>query len=96
MTTSGPSEAKSKMSADAIKEVTIRKRQPGAQTWLVSCRIPDVVYIPRNPEGSILYRLVAAQLDIFLERQHRRGHRVPWFVERELRSFLQCAALANG
>ncbi len=30
------------------------------------------VYIPRNPEESILYDVVAAQLEAFLERQHCR------------------------
>lgn len=53
-------------------------------------------YIPRNPEESVLYGVVAAQLETFLERQHRRDRIVPRFVERELRSFLQCGILANG
>lgn len=48
------------------------------------------VYCPRNPEESILYDVVAAQLETFLERQHHRDRHVPRFVERELRSFLQC------
>ncbi len=54
------------------------------------------VYIPRNPEESILYRAVVAQLETFLERQHLRDRIVPRFVERELRSFLDCGILANG
>jgi hypothetical protein len=54
------------------------------------------VYIPRNPEESILYGVVAAHLETFLERQHRRDRIVPRFVERELRSFLDCGILANG
>jgi hypothetical protein len=54
------------------------------------------VYIPRNPEESILYGVVAAPLETFLERQHRRDRIVPRFVERELRSFLECGILANG
>jgi len=54
------------------------------------------VYIPRNPEESILYGVVAAQLETFLEKQHRRDRIVPRFVERELRSFLECSIVANG
>src|SRR5881296_3344730 len=54
------------------------------------------VHCPRNPEESILYGVVAAQLETFLERQHRRDRPVPRFVERELRSFLECGVLAHG
>ncbi len=53
-------------------------------------------YCPRNPEESVLYGVVAGQLETFLERQHRGEHRVPRFVERELRSFLDCGILARG
>ncbi|MGA2263683.1 MAG: transposase zinc-binding domain-containing protein, partial [Acidobacteriota bacterium] len=53
-------------------------------------------YCPRNPEESILYGVVAEQLETFLERQHRRDRIVPRFVERELRSFLECGVRANG
>jgi len=53
-------------------------------------------YIPRRPDESVLYGVVAAQLETFLERQHRRDRIVPSFVERELRSFLECGILANG
>jgi len=53
-------------------------------------------YCPRNPEGSVLYGVVAAQLNAFLERQRSRDRHVPRFVERELRSFLDCGILARG
>jgi hypothetical protein len=53
-------------------------------------------YIPRNPEESILYGVVAEQLETFLERQHRHDRIVPRFVERELRSFLECGILDNS
>jgi hypothetical protein len=53
-------------------------------------------YRPRNPAESILYRVVAAELENFLERQRRRGRQVPRFVDRELRSFLDCGILARG
>ena len=53
-------------------------------------------YCPRNPEESILYGVVAEHLETFLDRQRRREHPVPRFVERELRSFLDCGILARG
>jgi hypothetical protein len=62
---------------------------------LAVCEIA-AVYIPRNPEESVLYGVVAAQLETFLERQARRDRIVPRFVERELRSFLECGIFANG
>jgi hypothetical protein len=54
------------------------------------------LYVPRNPAESILYRVVAAELENFLERQRLRDRHVPRFVERELRSFLDCGILARG
>jgi hypothetical protein len=53
-------------------------------------------YRPRNPAESILYRVVAAELENFLERQRLRDRQVPRFVQRELRSFLDCGILARG
>jgi len=53
-------------------------------------------YRPRNPAESILYRVLAAELENFLGRQRLRDRHVPRFVERELRSFLDCGILARG
>lgn len=53
-------------------------------------------YRPRNPAESILYRVVAAELENFLEGQRLRERHVPRFVERELRSFLECGILAHA
>jgi hypothetical protein len=53
-------------------------------------------YRPRRPEKSVLYDIVAGHLETFLARQRERGRLVPRFVERELRSFLDCGILANG
>jgi len=39
-------------------------------------------YRPRNPEQSVLYRVVAAHLETFLARQQQRGRCVPQFVEK--------------
>ena len=35
------------------------------------------LYVPRNPAESILYRVVAAELENFLERQRLRDRHVP-------------------
>jgi hypothetical protein len=53
-------------------------------------------YYPRRPKESVLYGVVAGTLETFLARQSERDRPVPRFVERELRSFLECGVLANG
>ena len=39
-------------------------------------------YTPRNPEVTVLYRVVAEQLETFLARQQERDRSVPRFVEK--------------
>ena len=53
-------------------------------------------YHPRRPEESVLYHVVAENIESFLTRQQERGRIVPRFVERELRAFLDCGILARG
>src|SRR5207244_1847932 len=53
-------------------------------------------YRPRNPEDSLLYRTIAANLETFLARQQERGREVPHFVEHEMRAYLSCGVLACG
>jgi hypothetical protein len=53
-------------------------------------------YVPRNPEATVLYSVVAGHLETFLSRQRERDRLVPRFVERELRAFLDCGILARG
>ena len=53
-------------------------------------------YQPHRPEESVLYRVVAENIESFLARQQERGRVVPRFVERELRAFLDCGVLARG
>jgi hypothetical protein len=48
------------------------------------------VYTPRHAEESILYGIVAENLETFLARQQQGERTVPRFVEGELRSFLEC------
>src|SRR5881409_906471 len=53
-------------------------------------------YVPRHPETTVLYQVVAEQLETFLSRQQERDHLVPRFVEEEFRSFLDWGILARG
>jgi hypothetical protein len=62
----------------------------------IAIRETSDAYRPRNPEETVLYGVVAGQLETFLARQRERDRLVPGFVERELRSFLECGILANG
>jgi hypothetical protein len=53
-------------------------------------------YQPHHAEESILYRVVAENLESFLARQQERRRVVPRFVEKDLRAFLDCGILAHG
>jgi hypothetical protein len=53
-------------------------------------------YRPRHPEETVLYQVVAENIESFLARQRERGRVVPRFVEHELRAFLDCGILARG
>ena len=53
-------------------------------------------YRPRKPEETILYSVVAEQLETFLARQQERDRGVPGFVEDDFRSFLTCGVLEFG
>ena len=53
-------------------------------------------YLPHHPEETVLYRVVAENLESFLARQQERGRVVPGFVENDLRDFLDCGILERG
>ena len=53
-------------------------------------------YQPRRSEETVLYRVVAENLESFLARQQERGRVVPGFVENDLRDFLDCGILERG
>ena len=55
-----------------------------------------VAYRPREPERTVLYQVVAEELETFLARQQERDRPVPGFVEEEFRAFLDCGILARG
>jgi hypothetical protein len=57
---------------------------------------PQAAYVPRKAEESILYGVVAENLETFLARQQQRERTVPRFVEREFREFLNCGIHAYG
>jgi hypothetical protein len=54
------------------------------------------LYEIRSPEQTILYRVVASELEMFLAEQRSAEHEVPRFVEREFRAFLGCGVLHRG
>ena len=53
-------------------------------------------YTRRRPEKSVVYGVVAAELETFLARARASERTVPRFVEREFRNFLACGILAHG
>ena len=54
--------------------------------------------VRRQPEQSVLHRVVREHLETFLAeaRQRGGGDGLPRFVERELREFLTCGVMARG
>ncbi len=60
--------------------------------------LPGAGYHPRDAERGVLYRVVDAHLDAFLDTvaRHAEGARLPAFVEQEFRDFLTCGVLAHG
>ena len=55
-------------------------------------------YVRRHSEQSLLRAIVSEHLETFLAEARRRGggEGVPGFVERELREFVTCGAMAGG
>jgi len=54
------------------------------------------LYQIRSPEQTILYSVVASELETFLAEQRSAEHEVPRFVEREFRAFLGCGVAGSG
>ena len=69
------------------------ERHPGA----AAASLPRD-YRRHEPERTLLYQVVQANLLTFLAeaRTQGEGMGVPWFVERELRRYLACGVLAHG
>ncbi len=53
-------------------------------------------YEPRHAESTVLYSVVAAELESFLAAAAERGHPLPRFVETTFREFLTCGIAAHG
>jgi hypothetical protein len=53
---------------------------------------------PRNPEESLLYQVVAGELETFLAAQRDHERQVPRFIEKEFRSFsiAACSPVASS
>lgn len=56
----------------------------------------SAAYAPRRTEEAALYGAVSEGLETFLARARQYDRCVPYFVERELRAFLECGILAHG
>lgn len=54
------------------------------------------LYVPRQPEDSVLYQAVSWNLETFLTNRRNEGRGVPDFVEREFRAYLECGIAAHG
>ena len=57
-----------------------------------SCMVCELegVYTPRDAVESPLYQTVLKNLETYLADNEQRGRPVPFFVEREMRAFLDC------
>ena len=66
-------------------EILVPRDLPGA-----------LAYQRREPEKTVLYRVVQHHLETFLASARDQGRVVPRFVERELRAFLDCGLLCRG
>jgi hypothetical protein len=53
-------------------------------------------YQRHQPEHSLLYQVLAEHLETFLQQVRTSDHALPWYVERDLRAFLDCGILARG
>jgi hypothetical protein len=54
-------------------------------------------YERHRPEESLLYKIIAENLETFLAQvQREAGHPLPDFVEKEFREYLKCGILAYG
>jgi hypothetical protein len=54
------------------------------------------VYARRQPENTLLYRMIAENIATFVADTAANGGCLPWFVRREFDAFLNCGILAQG
>ena len=60
-----------------------------------SPRSPSLAYTPREPQQTVLYRVLEQHLPAFLEQAQEYGG-VPGFVAEALQNYLSCGVLAHG
>jgi ribosomal protein S27E len=53
-------------------------------------------YAARRPQDSVLYQVVASELEGFLADAQCAGHPVPLFIERTFRDYLSCGVPEHG
>ena len=58
--------------------------------------IDNYSYERHSPEESLLYQVVAKNLEPFFKKCEESGHHVPKFVRREFEAFLRCGVLSYG
>ena len=54
------------------------------------------LYGPRQPESTVLYRVLQEHLETFIARSEASGRELPVFVKNELRGYLECGIMAHG
>jgi len=54
------------------------------------------VYEPRRPEQTLLYAVIARELETFLALRREQDRALPGFVEEEFRAFLDCGIFVRG
>ncbi len=67
-----------------------------AGTLLALWAMSAFSYQRRQPDKTLLYRIIHENLATFLERTEQSGGTIPWFVRREFMEFSRCGVLAHG
>jgi hypothetical protein len=53
-------------------------------------------YHRRVPEQELLHRILVEHLETFLDRARTEDHKLPSYVEKELRNYVACGVLGCG
>ena len=71
---------------------------PSTQEFLPRSGGSGLEYRRRDPESTVLYRILQEHLETFLARIESDPGQPSWpaFVKRELRDFLSCGVLCRG
>ena len=80
----------SRIIAGAVRRALCARMQPTTPASAARA------YEPRRAESTVLYSVVAAELERFLAAAGERGHALPAFIETTFREFLTCGVAAHG